>query len=277
MTEVVSIQLDDNVLERLGALICGDDDDLLYRRGFEIVKFFRMAGWSVPNDLDGASRRAWTVDQLLAHRDDGPALGRLLLRLADPREYLAEKQAHERVVDELNELIAVDGLAVVDITSRPRLIERKSNNSRLAQDEPAELTVDVTDIVSDVEFARQLRRRLDEAHTCLTSGAPTAAVIMLGSVLEGVLYDVALKRSTAGKRPSDHLASLIDTAHTNRWITTDIVEYAHVVRGHRNLVHPKRQLDDFYSPTDKTALIAWNVVVAALTDLAASAALHSGR
>jgi hypothetical protein len=90
-------------------------------------------------------------------------------------------------------------------------------------------------------------------------------------VLEGVLYDVALSRSTTIERPSDHLASLIDIAHTNRWITTDIVEYAHVVRGHRNLVHPKRQLEDFYSPTEKTALIAWNVAVAALTDLAASA------
>jgi hypothetical protein len=95
---------------------------------------------------------------------------------------------------------------------------------------------------------------------------------MLGSVLEGVLYDVPLTRHVAGsKAPTDHLESLINLAHTNRWITTDIVDYAHVLRDHRNLVHPKKQWTQAYSPTDRAALIAWNVVVAALTDLAGSA------
>ncbi|MFC0432731.1 hypothetical protein [Kutzneria buriramensis] len=47
-----------------------------------------------------------------------------------------------------------------------------------------------------------------------------------------------------------------------------MVDYAHVLRGHRNLVHPRRQHMDGYRPDEDFVRIAWNVVVAALDDLA---------
>jgi hypothetical protein len=268
MTEPAAILLDDSVLEHLAGLICGDDDRLLYRRAFEIVKFFRSSGWSVPDDLDGAWRRPWTVARLLAGREDGQAMARLVLRLVDRREYLGEEDAHRTVVDRVNSLLAVDGFAVTDTHRRPRLVELVDDNPRPALSEPLELTVRIEDIVSSPEFARQLRGRIDEARRCREAGAPTAAVIMLGSVLEGVLYDVALSRHKVGRAPTDHFESLINLAHESRWVTKDVVDYAHVLRDHRNLVHPKKQWTQAYSPTDKTALIAWNVVVAALSDLA---------
>ena len=43
----------------------------------------------------------------------------------------------------------------------------------------------------------------------------------------------------------------------------DVVDYAHVLRDHRNLVHPKKQWTQAYAPESDTVLIAWNVVVAA--------------
>jgi hypothetical protein len=91
---------------------------------------------------------------------------------------------------------------------------------------------------------------------------------MLGSVLEGVLYDVALSRHTDGPKPTDVLARLIDLAERERWIAKDVTDYAHVLRDHRNLVHPKKQWVGEYEPEDDTVRIAWNVVVAALNDLA---------
>ena len=262
------IQLDEAVLERLASIICGDDNGMLYRRGFEIVKFFRAAGWSVPDEVDGSSRRAWTITRLLERRNDSPALARLITRLADRREYLDEEPARTHVVTELNALLALEGYQVVDERGRPRLVEHEPEQPRPAAKTPAELTASLEQIVSDQKFGDQLRRRLDEAHCCWQSGAPTAAVIMLGSVLEGVLYDVALHRHVSGKTPSDHLASLIDLARERRWITQDVVDYAHVLRDHRNLVHPKKQYTQEYSPEHDTVLIAWNVVVAALNDLA---------
>lgn len=91
---------------------------------------------------------------------------------------------------------------------------------------------------------------------------------MLGSLLEGVLYDVALSQHTDGRPPNDHLESLINLAKEKDWLPQDVVDYAHVLRSHRNLVHPKKQLTQGYSPKDGTVRIAWNVVVATLNDLA---------
>jgi hypothetical protein len=132
---------------------------------------------------------------------------------------------------------------------------------------PLQLTASLTNILSDPDFGLQLRTRLDEAHICWQSGARTAAIIMLGSLLEGVLYDVALAQHAGGPRPTDHLQSLIELAAEKQWIAQDVINYAHVLRNHRNLVHPKKQLTQRYAPDDDTVRIAWNVVVAALNDL----------
>ncbi|HEX7306764.1 DUF4145 domain-containing protein, partial [Lentzea sp.] len=115
-----------------------------------------------------------------------------------------------------------------------------------------------------------LRRRLDEAHTCLVHGAPTASIIMLGSVLEGVLYDVAKARSANGSAQHDNLNQLIKLAVREGWIGRDVDDYAHTLREYRNLVHPKRQVDHKYDPDSGTAEISWKVVVLALNDLAES-------
>jgi hypothetical protein len=133
---------------------------------------------------------------------------------------------------------------------------------------PVELTASLAEIVSDATFGAQLKARLDEAHRCWKSDAPTAAIIMLGSLLEGVLYDVALSRHKDGRQPDDRLENLINLAKENGWFAQDVVDYAHVLRNHRNLVHPKKQLTQGYAPDQDTVLIAWNVVVAAVNDLA---------
>jgi hypothetical protein len=265
MRQVAEIQLDDAILERVASIICGDDAGLLYRRGFEIVKFFRAAGWSVPDEID-YSRHAWTLAQLQDGPSDGAALARLVLRLADRREYLDEEPAYRRVLDELNTVLAFEGYTVVSEQGRPRLVEIEQESHRMAA--PIELTASLSQIVSDRQFGDQLRGRLEEAHRCWQSGSPTAAIIMLGSVLEGVLYDVAVSRHMTGKAPTDHLESLINLAHDNRWIAKDVVDYAHVLRDHRNLVHPRKQWKQAYAPKDDTVAIAWRVVVAALNDLA---------
>lgn len=264
----IRVELDDNVLESLALLISGDEATPYYRTGYEIPKFFRAAGWHDVGELDGY-RRAWTLDRLRERRHDPEALRSVLLRLADPREYLDEDEARAAVVEELNRLLAVEGYHVSYERGRPVLIEQEPMMSRLAMKAPVELTASLTDIVSEPVFGQQLKARLDEAYVCWKAGAPTAAIIMLGSVLEGVLYDVALSRHEVGRKPNDHLETLIGMALDKKWIAREVAEYADVLRGHRNLVHPKKQWTQSYAPEDDVVHIAWNVVVAALNDLAA--------
>jgi hypothetical protein len=172
------------------------------------------------------------------------------------------------VVQELNQLLAVEGYQVVYVGSRPDLIAQEPTLKRPAMRAPLELTASLSEIVSDAAFGAQLKSRLDEAHICWKSGASTAAIIMLGSLLEGVLYDVALSQHEEGRKPDDRLENLINLAKDKGWLAQDVVDYAHVLRNHRNLVHPKKQLTQGYAPEDDTVRIAWNVVVAALNDLA---------
>ncbi|MBF6240884.1 hypothetical protein IU474_27940 [Nocardia otitidiscaviarum] len=263
--EEIQVELDDRILERLAWLICGDDGPL-YRSVKELEQFFRAAGWTWVGEFDG-TRRDWVERTLYARRRDPKALRNLLLRLADPREYLDEPSAEEQTVHELNELLAVEGLRVGFEHHRPTINRAKSAGGRFDTTTRMTLTADLAALVQDATFGAQLQSRLQDAHICVNAGAHMAATIMLGSLLEGVLYDVA--RTRLGTSVSDHLERLINLAHEHAWIARDVVDYAHVLRRHRNLIHPRRQWVDSYQPDADSAQIAWNVVVAALNDLAA--------
>lgn len=259
--------LDDNVLEEIAWLIYGDDSAPHYRTGRELEKFFKAAGISDAGECDGY-RKDYVLEQLENHRHNPDSIRAVILRLADPREYLGAPEVWNAVVSELNELLAVEGYQVMHSGNAPKLVESTASFSRPLSETPLALTGNLAEIVSVDELGEQLQARLDEAHTCWASGAPTAAIIMLGSVLEGVLYDVALsKHDGTGKQPSDKLEELINLAQSKGWFATDLSDYAHVLRNHRNLVHPKKQWTQSYSPKDDTVRIAWNVVVAVLNDL----------
>ncbi|MGH8883685.1 MAG: DUF4145 domain-containing protein [Egibacteraceae bacterium] len=262
------VTLDGNTLDRIARLICGDDTSPRYRKGYELPKFFRGAGWDNVPGHDGY-RKDWTLEQLLERKDEQDALRQVLLRLADPREYLDDgDDVRADVVQELNQLLAVEGYQVLYVGGRPQLVEREPMLRSPAAKAPLELAASLAQVVTDPAFAHQLQQRLDEAHTCWNCGAPTAAIIMLGSILEGLLYDVAKTRSRDGREPKDFLDPLIKQAVREGWIGRDIDDYAHTLREYRNLVHPRRQLVDNYTPDDDTARIAWNVVISALNDLA---------
>lgn len=261
-----TVSLDENVLESLAWLICGDETTPYYRQSYQITKFFRNAGWGDVGEVDGY-RRAWTLDLLLKRRDDSESLRKVLLRLADSREYLDDETALDATLTELNRILAVEGYRIGYEHGRPKLLQHDSSSVRMTSDTPIELTASLTDIVRDPVFGAQLKARLDEAYLCWQSGAPTAATIMLGSLLEGVLYDVASSRHTTGPKPSDNLEQLINTARERKWISREVAEYADVLRIHRNLVHPKKQWSHDYRPTEDSARIAWNVVVGAFNNL----------
>ncbi|WP_028934840.1 hypothetical protein [Pseudonocardia spinosispora] len=263
----VEVRLDGNVLDGIATLICGDDTDY-YRAGYQIAKFFRAAGWRDVDECEGY-RRTWAREQLEQRRDDSDALRGVLLRLADPREYLDDERSRAEVIIELNRLLAFEGLHVFYERGRPVLSQEVTAANRITMEQPAELKASLAEIVNDARFGDQLQGRLDEAYVCWHAGAPTAAIIMLGSLLEGVLYDVASSQRRDGKEPADFLAPLLKLAHAQGWIAREVFEYSEVLRGHRNLVHPRRQLVDSYAPDADIARIAWNVVVAALNDLAA--------
>lgn len=129
-----------------------------------------------------------------------------------------------------------------------------------------------------------LEDRFQEIKNCLHSqpSSPLAAVILIGSVLEGVLLGFATldKKSfnEAETSPKDKekkvypfnkwtLGNFIDVAHEIRLLKEDVKKFSHVLRDFRNYIHPFQQMTSKFSPDNHTAEICLQVLKAAIADL----------
>lgn len=267
--------LDDNTLEGIASIACGGGDYPVYRSTNDIRKLLIRAGWTdVPPHDSTTSRRDWLTAQLRARRNSTGAIDALVIRLVDPREYLAlnEPLAAAEVSSLLNTLLTIEGFEVTHHHGKPRLRPYKPDSE---EDDPADTTLHVAmaDIVNDRDLATILDQRLTEAGICRRHGAYTSAVIMLGSLLEGILLDAISTRLPNDTTPLDRwtLDGLIKTAHQHRWIQSDVHDFGGILRQYRNLVHPRAELRRGDAPDEYTLKICWPVINAALNDLATTA------
>jgi hypothetical protein len=278
-------RLDVNTLKEIATLICGTDGNgPVYRQYWEIERFFANAGWADVPQFEGGrgyGRDRWTCDLLLERRDDPESIAQVIRRLAHPREYPKEPSLAFAARDALNEMLAIEGLRIEYTSGRPELIEVEPSISPPEPKAPAELHGYIGEIVQTPGLGELLQQRLNEAETCQRSGAHLSAVIMLGSVLEGVLVDIARSnmaqacrtvpppRNREGQLPVEEwkLSHLIDVAHKCGWIDLDVKRFGHELREYRNMVHAAGELKDGHHPDGYTVTICWDVVVGALNDL----------
>ncbi|MFC7326187.1 hypothetical protein [Marinactinospora rubrisoli] len=265
--------LDANTLEELARVICGDEH-LYYRKGYEIARFLKHAGWQRVPEYDGEYRKEWTLARLTEHREDPIELEKVLLRLADPREYLDEPDQLPAVISAVNGFLIHEGVRLENPGGRPRLIACDPSLAHPGSQGPVELRAAMTDLISDQKMARLLQHRLDEARTCYANGAHVAAVIMLGSLLEGVLVHVVQERDVSllcNKSPDKvSLETLIKICHDAGWIGADVERFCHELRRYRNFVHPRAEIREAHTPDRDTLDMCWPVVNAVLNDIADS-------
>lgn len=132
----------------------------------------------------------------------------------------------------------------------------------------------------DLAMSRLLVERMNEAKRCIEVGAYLAAVIVCGSVLEGMCLGF-------GSRHSEHLnrgyaavynrspkkfhewklKEWIDVLAFFGYLSPNIQKFGHAVRDFRNYIHPGEQLASSFYPDQHTARICFQVVVAAAEDL----------
>lgn len=116
----------------------------------------------------------------------------------------------------------------------------------------------------------------------MPSDAPLTVIFLLGSVLEGILLNVACQNSQKFNQtkssPNDKnnkvknfpewsLAQLIDTAYDAGFLKLDVKKFSHELRDFRNYIHPHQQSQSGFSLTNHTAKICLQVLNAAITDL----------
>jgi hypothetical protein len=131
--------------------------------------------------------------------------------------------------------------------------------------------------VPDPLMRQVLTRRWQECVTCLAAGAPLAATVMMGGLLES-LFLARVNREpnkqpifTAKVAPKDSktqqalslrewtLADYIAVAHELRWIPQSVRDVSEVVRDYRNYIHPQKELTHQVALTVEDARMFWEV------------------
>lgn len=145
---------------------------------------------------------------------------------------------------------------------------------------------DFTRLASSVPGLREeLERRWRESQKCVHIEAYTSAVILMGSILEGLLLARAqLSMSQAyqsARAPKDKtgkalavqdwtLSTLIDVAVDVGWLKTDRGKFSHALRESRNVVHPWQAVMSRAAFDEATCTTTWHVLDSSAEDLLAS-------
>ena len=145
---------------------------------------------------------------------------------------------------------------------------------------------DFSRLTSSVPGLREeVDRRWREAQKCVHVEAFTSAVILMGSILEGLLLARAqlsvsqayqasrAPRDKAGKAVAIQdwtLSTLIDVAVEVGWLKTDRGKFSHALRESRNVVHPWQAVMSRAQFDQATCVTTWHVLDSSAEDLLAS-------
>ncbi len=128
-----------------------------------------------------------------------------------------------------------------------------------------------------------IESRLDEARVAMEAGAYLSVIFLCGSVLEAVLLGAAqndpacFNRAVAAPKAKDgkikcfhkwRLSQFIDVACEIGLLKPDVKKFSHGLRDFRNYIHPYEQMRSGFSPDAHTAKVCFQVLRAALADIA---------
>ncbi|MCK9463990.1 MAG: hypothetical protein M0R80_30605 [Proteobacteria bacterium] len=132
----------------------------------------------------------------------------------------------------------------------------------------------------DATLSAALVGRMSEAQVCIEANAYLAAVILCGSVLEGMClgfgsrHPERVNRAYASRynKPAKEfhdwkLREWIDVLGYQKDLSPNVEKFGQALRDFRNYVHPAEQLANQFYPDQHTARIGFQVVVAAADDL----------
>jgi hypothetical protein len=131
--------------------------------------------------------------------------------------------------------------------------------------------------VPDPAMRQVLTRRWNECVACLGAGAPLAATVMMGGLLESLFLarvnrepskQAVFTASAAPKDAKTHqtlslkdwtLKDYIAVAHELRWIPPSVRDVGQIVRDYRNYIHPQKELSHQIALTLEDARMFWQL------------------
>lgn len=212
-------------------------------------------------------------------RNADPALvGRVLAALLERRLIKSRDGLNEQEVERYRKILARLGAGSGASVEAARSSQTATTEDELLRNRfrPEALR----SLPLDAALVRALIARLDEAQRCVECQAYLSAVILCGSVLEGLCLGVGIRDPERvnkaytvqynRKPPLFHqwkLKEWIEVLGRIGDLSPNVSKFGHALRDFRNYVHPQEQLAHKFSPDAHTARISFHVVVAAIEDL----------
>ena len=213
--------------------------------------------WLSLSDTDFAKL---TID-MLEHRWLTEDLGQV--QLTDRSD--TDRRLAEDVIEQLRPLLKdPDGVTGEEAAFLARVVE-----------------LDLAQVPVELDFQAVIGDRLKEVEVCFDNGAYLAVVLLCGSTLEGLLYEVAKSHPADYNRalaapthdgkvrpfPKWTLSDLLNCSRELGLLGEDVAKFGHAVREFRNYVHPQQQVSENFRPRRVTAQVARQVLRAAIDDL----------
>ena len=289
--------LNDTTLESLRDFI---NEKTVYRTGPELVKFFNSLGFNDTYHSGFPSRWQYT-DEKLRKINGTPKIEKCIQMVFAPQNFIGDYKRLDQLINEFNQYLAFDGWKIIRDGKEIKFTEAdqidfsypsefdKDNEKLFLEKEFGEIHLEKLGLDDDI--TNILLLRIEEIKNCMTAHAPLAAIILLGSVLEGILLGIAKQMpkqfnqsNSAPKNATNNavkrfqewsLANFIDVAYDLELINKDVKLYSQGLRDFRNYIHPDVQLTSKFIPDDETAKISFQVLKAAISQLSKSINLIS--
>jgi hypothetical protein len=276
-------------LEKLRNLL---NEETEYRSGPKLVAFFNDLG---SNDVYGQgfpSRWQYT-DSKLEKLNGTPELDKCIKRLFAPINFIGRYPELDALIEGFNQFLAFDKWSVV--RHNTEITFKRVDKLDIPKAAPVEdikedvfLNKDFKDVSIDklgldATLTEIINSRFREIQKCIQTKSSLAVIFLAGSSLEGILLGFALKspkefnqlnsapKDTESKVKPFHqwsLSNLIDAAHELGMLREDVKKFSHALRDFRNYIHPLQQASTRFHPDEHTALICWQVLRAAISQLA---------
>lgn len=284
------MKLSDRTLQELRVIIDGDGTPD-YKSGPQLVDFFNDLGFKDVYGQGFPSRWLYTEDRL-KKINGTPEIDKCIKKVFAVINYIERIDQLDSYIAHFNKYLAFDKWQIVrendEITFKKIekiIVDTQKKEDSITESEflSQSFKIDTSLLGLENSLEEIIKMRLKEIEECIGK-APLSSVIMIGGILEGILLGIASSCSNskqfnqAQSAPKDSdgkvkkfqdwtLNNFIDVSFEIGFIKRDVAKFSHVVREFRNYIHPHSQMLAKFNPDKNTALICFQVLKAAISQI----------
>lgn len=286
------LQLSPKTLNRLVSLI---NEETTRRSGPMLVQLFNAVGFRDVYGRGFPSRSVFTQTHL-EQINGRPEIEKIIRTVFNLREFSDKPENFTICIDAFNAELQFDGWNIfwdesigdisfkrVKPTAAYYKVLHPVKNGETEDDFLKKEFADVSfdGLISIPGVQAIVEARMKELKKCMDANAPLSAIFLTGSIMEAVLFSVAMSNAQvfchaqstpqkAGRaKPITewHLQDLINVAKELGYLKEDVYRFCHVVRDFRNYIHPFEQNTRGFSPDINTVRICVQVLKGAIAQI----------